>query len=146
MNYGKILKTIRTYDLDTQEKVATVLGISKKTYGLYETQEKIIPLKYLNRICNLYNVSIDYVLGFSDKKNYQNSQNNINQKEIGSRLKNYRKEKHLSQREFSEKINIHPSTLSNYENGKNMITTFFLYEICKKFNVSADYLLGKIDS
>lgn len=146
MNYGKILKTIRTYDLDTQEKVATVLGISKKTYGLYETQEKIIPLKYLNRICNLYNVSIDYVLGFSDKKNYQNSQNNINQKEIGSRLKNFRKEKHLSQREFSEKINIHPSTLSNYENGKNMITTFFLYEICKKFNVSADYLLGKIDS
>ena len=48
MNYGKILKEIRTYDLITQEEVAKKLGISKKTYGLYEIQIRTIPLKHLN--------------------------------------------------------------------------------------------------
>ena len=32
-----------------------------------------------------------------------------------------------------------------YEKGKTLILTSFLYTICKKYNISADYLLGKID-
>ena len=38
------------------------------------------------------------------------------------------------------------STISKIENGHNIIATPFLYQICKKYNISADYLLGKIDS
>ena len=44
MNYGAILKEIRTYDLITQEQIAKVLGISRKTYGLYEINFRILPL------------------------------------------------------------------------------------------------------
>ena len=32
MNFGAILKEIRTYDLATQENIAKILGINKKTY------------------------------------------------------------------------------------------------------------------
>ena len=40
---------------------------------------------------------------------------------------------------------VHP-VISNYESGKFLIATPFLYTICKKYNISADYLLGKIDN
>ncbi len=40
---------------------------------------------------------------------------------------------------------VHP-VITNYENGKHLIATPFLYTICSKYNISADYLLGKIDS
>ena len=30
--------------------------------------------------------------------------------------------------------------------GKNIIATPFLYTICKKYNISADYLLGKTNT
>ena len=35
--------------------------------------------------------------------------------------------------------------ISDYENKKKFIPTPFLYQICKKYHISADYLLGKID-
>ena len=43
-------------------------------------------------------------------------------------------------------LGIGKSTISQYENGDIPISTFILYKICKNFHVSADYLLGKIDS
>lgn len=122
------------------------MGISKKTYGLYETQEKIIPLKYLNTISNFYNVSIDYLLGLSDIKKYANSKHEINKNLFSQRLKLLRKQHNITQQYLAEKINAHHSTICNYENGKNLITTALLYDICKNFHISADYLLGKIDS
>ena len=36
--------------------------------------------------------------------------------------------------------------LAKYEKGKYIIATTYLYQICKRYNISADYLLGKIDS
>lgn len=42
-------------------------------------------------------------------------------------------------------LNMARSALANYERGRNIIATPFLYTICTKYKVSADYLLGKID-
>ena len=36
--------------------------------------------------------------------------------------------------------------ITEYERGTNIIATPFLYEICKTYLISADYLLGKTDS
>ena len=38
------------------------------------------------------------------------------------------------------------SALANYERGRNVIATSFLYTICTRYNISADYLLGKINN
>lgn len=146
MNYGTRLKSLRTYDLITQKEIANYLKISEKTYGLYETQEKIIPLKHLNALCNYFNVSIDYMLGLSPTKQYEKSKENINLKTLSNRLKKFRKENNITLTQLANKINAHYTTLSNYENGKNLISTSFLYDLCKNYHISADYLLGKINS
>ena len=37
------------------------------------------------------------------------------------------------------------SNISGYETGKHLISTKQLYQICQKYKIFADYLLGKID-
>lgn len=129
----------------TQSDVALKINISRGSYSKYEIEDDIIPLKHLIAISNLFNVSLDYIFNFSDNKIYSNYNTNIDAKIVGNRLKNFRKENKITQTQLAELLGtVHP-TITNYENGKHLIATPFLYEICKKYKISADYLLGKID-
>ena len=64
----------------------------------------------------------------------------------GKRLKEFRKENKLTQSKLATILNTAQPVITNYENGKHLIATPFLYTICKKYHISADYLLGKIDN
>lgn len=59
------------------------------------------------------------------------------------RLKELRKEKGMTLRQLSEKINISYAELSLIENEKRGLSIDLLHTICDYFNVSSDYLLGK---
>ena len=104
-----------------------------------------MPIKYLNILCNYFNVSLDYIFEFTNTKNYKISYQEINKIESGKRLKSFRKENHLTQTKLATFLNTSFTNISTYERGINYINTNYLYTICKKFNISADYLLGKID-
>lgn len=146
LKYGTIMKDVRTYNLNTQKTMGEILKVKEKTYSFYERQIRIIPIIKLNIFCNYFNISIDYVLGLTNKMSYQNSKNNINKKLIGKRLKELRTENNTTQKELADFLKTSHSTISAYESGKTLILTSFLYQICKKYNISSDYLLGKIDS
>lgn len=146
MNYGKAMKYIRTAENDTQLDIANKLGMSENTYTQYELQNKIIPLIYLNEFCNIYNISIDYILGFVKQRQYKNTKKHINSKLAAERLITFRKKHNLSQSSLSKKVNdISKSTISDYENEKYLFSTAFIYSLCKKYNISADYILGRTD-
>ena len=51
-----------------QTQVAKYLGMSQTGYSKYETGENYIPTQVLIRLSQLYHVSIDYLLGVSDKR------------------------------------------------------------------------------
>lgn len=52
-----------------QTTVAKYLGMSQTGYSKYETGENDIPTQVLIKLAALYQVSIDYMLGISDKRN-----------------------------------------------------------------------------
>ena len=52
----------------------------------------------------------------------------------------------FSQEAISEKIGISQTTYSHYETGLYLITTISAYYICKKYNISMDYILGRINN
>ena len=52
-----------------QPAVAKYLGMSQTGYSKYETGENDIPTQVLIKLAALYQVSIDYMLGISDKRN-----------------------------------------------------------------------------
>ena len=140
-----IIKQLREDHHLTQKDIANILEISRGLYAQYEIADKIIPIRHLNTISNYFNVSIDYLLGLTTIKNYKNTNKEINNLKFSNRLKELRKELKLTQEKLAQNLNTTHSVISAYEKNKSLIITSFLYQICKKYNISADYLLGKID-
>ncbi len=143
--YNKRLKELReSNNLDLQD-LSTLLNFEKDTYGKYEREYIIIPIKHLNTLCNYFDVSIDYIFGFTNKTNYNNYQKEIDTKKVSKRLKEFRKDNNLTQEKLAKLLNVVKGTIGNYESARALIATPFLYTICKKYNISADYILGKVD-
>ena len=145
MNYGTIIKKLREEQNKTQQEIASILGIARQTYNHYEIQDSIIPLKHLNNLANYYNVSIDYIFELTKQRKYLNFKKEININLSKERLKSFRKEQKLTQVKLANILNTFHTVIVDYEHGKNLIATPFLYTICKKYKISADYLLGKIN-
>ena len=61
------------------------------------------------------------------------------------RLKESRRENKYTQAKLAKKLNTDNGVISRYESGKTLILTSFLIEYSNIFNISCDYLLGKID-
>ncbi|CDF11455.1 dNA-binding helix-turn-helix protein [Mycoplasma sp. CAG:776] len=146
MLYGKRLKNLRERNGITQEQLGLLIGVTKQAYHHFEVEYTIIPLKHLNDLCNYFGVSLDYIFEFNNINQYQNSICEINLEMVKNRLKEFRKENKLSQVKLSFLLNVAKGTIGNYETARSLIATPFLYTICKKYHISADYLLGKVDS
>ncbi|MCI8820059.1 MAG: helix-turn-helix transcriptional regulator [Clostridia bacterium] len=61
---------------------------------------------------------------------------------LAKRIKNIRQENNLTQSQFGEKLSVSQDNVSLWENGKSLPTAEQIINICKLFNVTADYLLG----
>ena len=146
MFYGEKIKDLRERIGLTQVQIAKILKINNKTYSHYENEDTNIPLKHLITICNYFNVSLDYIFNFTDIKQYKNINYNPKLNNGGIRLKEFRKENKITQVKLADILNTTHSVIADYERNRYMISTPFLYTICKKYNISADYLLGRIDN
>ena len=64
--YGRIRELREDRDI-TQKQIAQVLGMSQTGYSKYETGENDIPTHVLIKLADYYGVSVDYLLGRTDK-------------------------------------------------------------------------------
>ena len=69
MNYAERMRNLRQDNDLSQKKVADMLGVAQTTYSQYELEKRPMPIDYLIALCKFYNVSADYMLGFSNRKN-----------------------------------------------------------------------------
>ncbi|MBO4701713.1 MAG: helix-turn-helix transcriptional regulator [Lachnospiraceae bacterium] len=63
--YIKIMRDLREDSDLTQEFVANYLGTSQTMYARYERGANEIPVRHIIKLCELYNVSADYLLGLN---------------------------------------------------------------------------------
>ena len=61
--------------------------------------------------------------------------------EVGKRVRKARKERHLSQADLAELVQISPSHMSDFENGKTNISLDIFMRLTEALQVSADWLL-----
>ena len=97
--------------------------------------------KIVNGLCIPHKSTVDLmadVLGVSADW-LLNGENNM---DFAEKLRQAREQKRMTQEELSEIIGIHFSSISNYETGRSMPTSFILKRMCDALDVSADYLLG----
>ncbi len=140
MNLERLREIRETLDL-TQREMAEKLKVSKSTYGRWETGEKIIPLKHLVNLCNLTNITLDYSLGFSNEKK-KTVKIVFDMNSVATKIKEIRKKNNLTQEQLANEINVARTVISNYEHNRFPIQTAFVIDICRKYNISADWLLS----
>ena len=64
-------------------------------------------------------------------------------KGLPQKIKSYRVQLGLSQKQVAEKLGVSPSIVSGYETGERTPSTEILLSLAYLFNTSTDYLLGK---
>lgn len=146
MNYEFLfyrLRNVRENNNLTQKEVADKLNISRPNYTRWETKEKIIPLRKLNAFCNLFNVSMDYIVGLSNTNSKINYNKELDLNVVSERLKKVRKQLNLTQQNLADFLQCDRSIISDYENGITLILTSFAIQICNKYNISLDWLCGR---
>lgn len=123
--------------------IAKFLGVGESVYSEWENNKLSIPTKRLYQLAEFYEVNIDYIVGLTDTRVHIKTNKDINLKTVSLRLREIRKHLKMTMRDLASKFNTSSSTISNYENGKFLILSTFLIDLCKTSNYSIDWVLGR---
>lgn len=99
---------------------------------------------YLNKISNIFNINIDYLVDLLDDKYIKFDKLEIDGINLGKRLRKARKSINYTQEKLALKLNTTHSVISAYESGKSTVSTLFIIEIAKLTNKSLNWLLNKV--
>ena len=66
MDYAQRIRDLREDKDLTQEAVSKLLKTSQSYYAQYENRKRPLPIEHLITLCKFYNVSSDYILGFTN--------------------------------------------------------------------------------
>ncbi|MBE6761322.1 MAG: helix-turn-helix transcriptional regulator [Ruminococcaceae bacterium] len=67
MKYIERIRALREDRDITQQAIADILGTSQTMYARYERGANEMPIRHIITLCEFYNVSADYILGFTNK-------------------------------------------------------------------------------
>lgn len=144
MNAEKIRYIREELEL-TQNEMANKLGCTRAAYSLWELNINTIPLYYLNKLSNEFNINIDYLVDLSEEIDISFNKVEIDKSELGKRIRQARKSIGYTQEKMAAKLNTTHSVISAYESGKTFISTLFLIEIAKITKKSLNWFLNKLD-
>ena len=87
MSFGNNLKKIRQENNLTQEELAKKINTSRSNIANYENDKNMPSIDILNKLSETFNCSIDYLLGKSDIKNPENSNDPLGLLKMGFNIK-----------------------------------------------------------
>lgn len=119
------LKSLRE-DADlSQKELAKLLGVSPSTIGMYEAGKRTPDSEMLTRICDFFNITVDYLIGRSNIKNPKcSTYNKEEQNPITDDEKNilnlYKKLNDKDKAKFEGMMEL---KISEYEDSKKIISS-----------------------
>ena len=137
------LKDLREDKFWNQKTVSGLLNINRRTYAEYELQNNMLPIKYLPKLSNIYNVSINYICGIT-KKPSPSIVSTFNNTKILSNLKILREKNDFTQKALALSLSYSQNTISEYENGKRTIPLDYLIKTALFYHISLDELFSNI--
>lgn len=126
----------------TQQFVADYLNCKRTTYESWETGHIILPLDIANKLANLYNVPISYMLGTDTIRFVENQLENIDYDFMLKKFNSLKEHNNDSYEDISKYINNNKSTTYRYFSGKIKIPTDKLVLLCEYYNIDIDDVCG----
>lgn len=62
------IRNLREDEDMTQQQMAELLFINRRTYSGYETGARMIPPEVLGKIADIFGTSVDYLMGRTDER------------------------------------------------------------------------------
>ena len=128
-----------------QTELGYIFSVSDSAVRSWETVHDSIPLPKLIKFCNMYDYSLDFVCGLI-RNNIKYGKFTTDKIKISKKLKELRNKLGISQQKLSDDCKISQTTYSGYETGNYLINTTNLYYICKTYNVSMDWVVGRTNN
>lgn len=67
VHYSQRIRDLREDKKKTQKEIAELLKTTQSYYAQYENRHRPLPLEHLIALCKYYNVSPEYILGFTNE-------------------------------------------------------------------------------
>lgn len=143
-NISERIKELRLSRQMTQTEFGNVFGIVKSTISLYESGKSTPNDQIKTKICEYFNVSMDYLLGITDisSSNSPPQERTGANEEAGGNLAYWIRKTGLSYAEVAEKVGVSESLLEDYCSGCMEPPLEVLEGLAKLCSVSTDCLLG----
>ena len=116
----------------TQAELGYVFGVSDASVRAWESAKDPMPLVKLIKFCNLYDFSLDYVVGLT-RKNISYGKFETDKIKVGNKLKELRKMLNITQQQLADKCKISQTTYSGYETGHYLIFSHALSKDLRKY-------------
>ncbi|WP_083122541.1 helix-turn-helix domain-containing protein [Megasphaera sp. DISK 18] len=129
---GDKLKKLREKKGLMQRDVCLALKIEQSTLANYENNRRIPSLDVLIALADYYGTSLDYLAGRTDESTIP----------FSLLFKQLREQHGLTQYQLGQKLNISPSAIGMYEQGRRLPDIPILIKIASYFGTSLDYLLN----
>lgn len=134
------LKALRKERGYNQQQMATILGITQPTLSNWESGKFELDNASLMKLADFFNVSTDYLLGYSNSPD-----SDFIDGEVANKIKQLRKQHGISQTQLAQKLNVHQTAVSQWELNRTIPDIDTLKNLSDLFGVSVDYLLGRTD-
>lgn len=125
----------------SMKQLGDLFSMSEAAISFYETGKRQLSPDLLIKFANYFDVSVDYLLGNSNKPFYIGSTNKKDSDMFQIKLKELREKHKLSQAKLAKLLNVSQSTVAMWENGENKPKYEKIINLCQIFNVSAAELL-----
>lgn len=143
MELGDVIRSLRQLKRMTQKELADRLAISPSTIGMYEQNRRMPDIDTVSKIANVFDVSVDYLLGTekSGGNNYSNFQIFEESFDFRERVRTLMKEQSMSEEVFMENTGFEKNVKDDYLYGNRRPSLEDLIKIAGVLRVSTDYLL-----
>ncbi len=126
----------------SQADIVRSVGIKQQVLARFEKGERKPTVGFLVALAETYNLSLDYLFGFSDEMYFENFIKR-NSKEVGKYIADKRKSLGIPQYAFAKTIGIARRTLAFIEKGQSKIKATTAIALCTTYGVSLNELLFK---
>lgn len=138
----RIKELIDESECASNEQFANYVGVSTGVI-LKIVNHNIVPtLRPLIKIADRFDISLNYLLGFCDERNFISS---LNRTTFHARFEELCKDKGLKLGSLAANVNINRAYVYEWMRKKSLPCLDNLFAIAKYFDVSVDYLLGRTD-
>lgn len=146
---GEKIREQRKKNNLTQTELGKRLGVVKQTISNWENEISQPSNEALTAMANLFDVSIDYLLGYTRKEISDNDlewRYPLLSNRLGNILKKYRQETALSIESICDTLQISKKTYEQLEDGTYTPSLKLIKKISDQTGYSLDFLTGAIDS